>query len=108
MIETNVIHIIIAVFALLGMGVIVGALKGIDWLISQKYQTISKCNECNLAINTKIDSNKAVVTENINKQYREIIEKIEHQTEIFQSLAKSVSEISAENKIILQSLGFKK
>ena len=108
MIETNVIHIIIAGFALLGMGVIVGALKGIDWLISQKYQTISKCNECNLAINTKIDSNKAVVTENINKQYREIIEKIEHQTEIFQSLAKSVSEISAENKIILQSLGFKK
>lgn len=108
MIETNVIHIIIAVLALLGMGVIVGALKGIDWLISQKYQTISKCNECNLAINTKIDSNKAVVTENINKQYREIIEKIEHQTEIFQSLAKSVSEISAENKIILQSLGFKK
>lgn len=108
MIETNVIHIIIAVLALLGMGVIVGALKGIDWLISQKYQTISKCNECNLAINTKIDSNKAIVTENINKQYREIIEKIEHQTEIFQSLAKSVSEISAENKIILQSLGFKK
>ena len=108
MIETNVIHIIIAVLALLGMGVIVGSLKGIDWLISQKYQTISKCNECNLAINTKIDSNKAVVTENINKQYREIIEKIEHQTEIFQSLAKSVSEISAENKIILQSLGFKK
>ena len=108
MIETNVIHIIIAVFALLGMGVIVGALKGIDWLISQKYQTISKCNECNLAINTKIDSNKTVVTENINKQYREIIEKIEHQTEIFQSLAKSVAEISAENKIILQSLGLKK
>ena len=108
MIETNVIHIIIAVLALMGMGVIVGALKGIDWLISQKYQTISKCNECNLAINTKIDSNKAVVTESINKQYREIIEKIEHQTEIFQSLAKSVSEISAENKIILQSLGFKK
>lgn len=108
MIETNFIHIIIAVLSLLGMGVIVGALKGIDWLISQKYQTISKCNECNLAINTKIDSNKAVVTENINKQYREIIEKIEHQTEIFQSLAKSVSEISAENKIILQSLGFKK
>ena len=108
MIETNVIHIIIAVLALLGMGVIVGSLKGIDWLISQKYQTISKCNECNLAINTKIDSNKSVVTESINNQYREIIEKIEHQTEIFQSLAKSVSEISAENKIILQSLGFKK
>ena len=108
MIETNVIHIIIAIFALMGMGVIVGALKGIDWLISQKYQTISKCNECNLAINTKIDSNKAVVTENINKQYREIIEKIEHQTEIFQSLAKSVSEISAENKIILHNLGLKK
>lgn len=108
MIETNVIHIIIAVFALLGMGVIVGSLKGIDWLISQKYQTISKCNECNLAINTKIDSNKAVVTENINKQYREIIEKIEHQTEIFQSLAKSVSEISAENKIILHNLGLKR
>ena len=108
MIETNVIHIIIAVLSLLGMGVIVGALKGIDWLISQKYQTISKCNECNLAINTKIDSNKAVVTENINKQYREIIEKIEHQTEIFQSLAKSVAEISVENKIILQSLGLKK
>lgn len=108
MIETNVIHIIIAIFALLGMGVIVGSLKGIDWLISQKYQTISKCNECNLAINTKIDSNKALVTENINKQYREIIEKIEHQTEIFQSLAKSVSEISAENKIILHNLGLKK
>ena len=108
MIETNVIHIIIAIFALLGMGVIVGSLKGIDWLISQKYQTISKCNECNLAINTKIDSNKALVTENINKQYRDIIEKIEHQTEIFQSLAKSVSEISAENKIILHNLGLKK
>lgn len=108
MIETNVIHIIIAIFALLGMGVIVGSLKGIDWLISQKYQTISKCNECNLAINTKIDSNKALVTESINRQYREIIEKIEHQTEIFQSLAKSVSEISAENKIILHNLGLKK
>lgn len=108
MIETNVIHIIIAIFALLGMGVIVGSLKGIDWLISQKYQTISKCNECNLAINTKIESNKAVVTESINKQYREIIEKIERQTEIFQELAKSVSEISAENKIILHNLGLKK
>ena len=108
MIETNVIHIIIAIFALLGMGVIVGALKGIDWLISQKYQTISKCNECNLAINTKIESNKAVVTESINRQYREIIEKIERQTEIFQELAKSVSEISAENKIILHNLGLKK
>ena len=108
MIETNVIHIIIAIFALMGMGVIVGALKGIDWLISQKYQTISKCNECNLAINTKIESNKAVVTESINKQYREIIEKIERQTEIFQELAKSVSEISAENKIILHNLGLKK
>ena len=108
MIETNVIHIIIAIFALLGMGVIVGSLKGIDWLISQKYQTISKCNECNLAINTKIESNKAVVTESINRQYREIIEKIERQTEIFQGLAKSVSEISAENKIILHNLGLKK
>lgn len=108
MIETNVIHIIIAIFALLGMGVIVGSLKGIDWLISQKYQTISKCNECNLAINTKIESNKAVVTESINRQYREIIEKIERQTEIFQELAKSVSEISAENKIILHNLGLKK
>ena len=108
MIETNVIHIIIAIFALMGMGVIVGALKGIDWLISQKYQTISKCNECNLAINTKIESNKAVVTESINKQYREIIEKIERQPEIVQELAKSVSEISAENKIILHNLGLKK
>ena len=108
MIGTNFIHIIVAVLALLGMGVIVGALKGIDWLISQKYQTISKCNECNLALNAKIDSNKAVVTENINKQYREIIAKIERQTEIFQELAKSVSEISAENKIILHNLGLKK
>lgn len=108
MIETNFIHIITAVLALLGMGVIVGALKGVDWLISQKYQTISKCNECNLALNGKIDSNKAVVTENINKQYREIIEKIERQTAIFQELAKSVSEISAENKIILHNLGLKK
>ena len=70
MIETNFIHIITAVLALLGMGVIVGALKGIDWLISQKYQTISKCNECNLALNAKIDSNKAIVTESINKHYR--------------------------------------
>ena len=77
-------------------------------LISLKYQTKDTCDKCRGKVMAQMAENKEIVTQNINKQYREIIEKIEHQTEIFQSLAKSVAEISAENKIILQNLGLKK
>ena len=105
MIETSVI---VTVCSIVGFGTIIGGLKGIDWLIGLKYQTKDTCDACRGKVIAQITENKEVVTQNINKQYREIIEKIEHQTEIFQSLAKSVAEISAENKIILQNLGLKK
>lgn len=105
MLETN---IIITACSLAGAGALIGGIKGIDWLISQKYQTKVCCKDCNTAVLQKMNENKTIVTENINKQYKEIIDKIERQTEIFQGLAQSVAEISAENKIILHNLGLKK
>lgn len=105
MIETNVI---VAVSSIAGLGVLVGGLRGIDWLIGLKYQTKDKCNSCHGKVVQQITENRTAVAEEINRQYKDIITKIEHQTEIFQSLAKSVAEISAENKIILQNLGLKK
>ena len=105
MIETSVV---VTVCCVAGFGTLVAGLKGMDWLIGLKYQTKDTCDVCRGKVLAQIAENKEIVTQSINKQYREIIEKIEHQTEIFQSLAKSVAEISAENKIILQNLGLKK
>lgn len=41
--ENNLIH---AVYTILGVAAIIGAFKGIDWLISLKYKTKDECENC--------------------------------------------------------------
>lgn len=41
--ENNLIH---AVYTILGLAAIIGAFKGIDWLISLKYKTKDECENC--------------------------------------------------------------
>lgn len=41
--ENNLIH---AVYTILGVAAIIGAFKGIDWLISLKYKTKDECEIC--------------------------------------------------------------
>jgi transcription termination factor NusB len=41
------------IYIILGLGAIAGTLKGVDWLIAQKYQTIKECETCREALNEK-------------------------------------------------------
>ena len=41
--ENNLIQ---AVYTILGVAAIIGAFKGIDWLISLKYKTKDDCEKC--------------------------------------------------------------
>lgn len=41
--ENNLIH---AVYTIIGVAAIIGAFKGIDWLISLKYKTKDECENC--------------------------------------------------------------
>jgi len=43
---SQLIHYMYGFFALLGVAGMVGAFKGIDWLIEQKYVTHNKCEKC--------------------------------------------------------------
>lgn len=43
---SQLIHYMYGFFALLGIAGLVGAVKTIDWLISQKYVSHSKCEKC--------------------------------------------------------------
>ena len=43
-------NIIYGVYALLGIALIIGAFKGIDWLISLKYRTKDYCEICQKAV----------------------------------------------------------
>ena len=48
--ENNLIQ---SVYTILGVAAIIGAFKGIDWLISLKYKTKDDCEKCR----NKIDTN---------------------------------------------------
>lgn len=39
-------YLIQAVYTILGIAAIIGAFKGIDWLISLKYKTKDDCEKC--------------------------------------------------------------
>lgn len=41
------------IYIIIGLGAIAAALKGIDWLIAQKYQTIKSCESCREALAEK-------------------------------------------------------
>lgn len=40
-------------YIIIGLGATAAALKGIDWLIAQKYQTIKNCESCREALTDK-------------------------------------------------------
>lgn len=62
-------HTTQGLFALLGIGILAGAIAGIDWLFAQKYKTKAECEECRsklikdeqnnrdllIKLNTKVD-----------------------------------------------------
>lgn len=53
--ENNLIQ---AVYTILGMAAIIGAFKGIDWLISLKYKTKDDCEKCRSKIIESITFDK--------------------------------------------------
>lgn len=53
--EHNLIH---AVYSILGVATIIGAFKGIDWLISLKYKTKDECEHCRNKIFESINFDK--------------------------------------------------
>lgn len=50
--------IIYSICALVGIALIVGAFKGIDWLISLKYRTKDDCEMCQKAMRMEAQSNR--------------------------------------------------
>lgn len=51
----NVIH---GIYALLGIALIIGAFKGVDWLISLKYRTKDDCEICQKAMRLEAQGNR--------------------------------------------------
>ena len=50
--------IINAVYALLGLALIIGAFKGVDWLIALKYRTKDDCEACQKAMKLEAQGNR--------------------------------------------------
>ena len=50
--------IIYGVYALLGIALIIGAFKGVDWLISLKYRTKDDCEMCQKAMRIEAQGNR--------------------------------------------------
>lgn len=57
--ENNLIH---AVYTILGVAAIIGAFKGIDWLISLKYKTKDECENCREKIFDSLNFDKNSLT----------------------------------------------
>lgn len=53
--ENNLIH---AVYTIIGLAAIIGAFKGIDWLISLKYKTKDECENCRSKIFESLNFDK--------------------------------------------------
>lgn len=53
--ENNLIH---AVYTIIGIAAIIGAFKGIDWLISLKYKTKDECENCRSKIFESLNFDK--------------------------------------------------
>ena len=53
--ENNLIH---AFYTILGVAAIIGAFKGIDWLISLKYKTKDECENCRSKIFESLNFDK--------------------------------------------------
>lgn len=53
--------ILITIISLLGLATIVGAFKGIDWLISLKYKTKDECEECRARLKEEYQTNRDVL-----------------------------------------------
>lgn len=53
--ENNLIH---AMYSILGVAAIIGAFKGIDWLIVLKYKTKDECEHCRSKIFESINFDK--------------------------------------------------
>lgn len=53
--ENNLIH---AVYTIIGLAAIIGAFKGIDWLISLKYKTKDECESCRSKIFESLNFDK--------------------------------------------------
>ncbi len=76
--EHNITH---AVYAIIGIATIIGAFKGVDWLISLKYKTKDECEQCRGAIYeslkydskalTRIETKVDLLMENFNLKPKE-------------------------------------
>ena len=53
--ENNLIH---ALYSILGVAAIIGAFKGIDWLIRLRYKTKDECEHCRSKIFESINFDK--------------------------------------------------
>ena len=51
------------IYALLGIALIIGAFKGIDWLIALKYRTKDDCVACQKAMRLEAQSNRDLLVE---------------------------------------------
>lgn len=57
--ENNLIQ---AVYTILGIAAIIGAFKGIDWLIGLKYKTKDECENCRSKIFESLNFDKNSLT----------------------------------------------
>ena len=56
--ERLMTEIVYGVYALFGVALIIGAFKGIDWLIALKYRTKDDCEICQKAMRLEAQGNR--------------------------------------------------